>query len=98
MRSLDTLTGYANAGVHVLTVSQNLEDRQKVTDFFREHGYRSLQPYLDSNMALMTAIGASTLPVTILSDASGREVWRKRGIEDWASEEAGTLIREGRRD
>ncbi len=97
MPSLDRLAQRDGSRLTVLTLSQDLEGRQKVTDFFREHRYKAIQPYLDQNMAFMTALGIGTLPTTILYDAEGREVWRKAGIEDWTGEKAAGLIAEASR-
>jgi len=82
MPSLDRLAA-RGGNLQVLALSQDLEGRAKVDAFFQEQGYRTLRPYLDQDMAFMTAIGAGTLPVTILYDAQGREVWRKIGIAEW---------------
>lgn len=95
MPSLDRLAA-RGGDLQVLALSQDLEGRDKVDRFFREQGYGTLQPFLDQDMAFMTAIGAGTLPVTILYDAQGREVWRKTGIAEWDGAEAAGWLREAR--
>ena len=39
--------------------------------------------------------GGAVLPLTVLYDAQGQEVWRVIGAYDWASEEAVAQVREG---
>ena len=94
MPTLDALAGREGDRLAVLTVSQDLEGRDKVEAFFKARGYRHLETWLDPRMELMTALKVSTLPTTILYDAEGREVWRMAGIEDWAGPEAARLIAE----
>jgi hypothetical protein len=66
-----------------------------VTAFFADHPFERLEPYLDPKLAIMTELGVTTLPTTILYDAEGREVWRMTGMEDWQSGRAAALIQEG---
>lgn len=94
MPSLDALAQREGDALQVLALSQDMDGRDKVTEFFRERGFQALEPYLDPDLELMTELGISTLPTTILYDAQGREVWRKAGIEDWQSEDAARLIAE----
>ena len=68
-----------------MTISQDLDGRDKVEAFFAKQGYRHLETWLDPQMALMIALKADTLPTTILYDAQGREVWRVIGMEEWES-------------
>ncbi|HEY0131674.1 MAG TPA: TlpA disulfide reductase family protein [Allosphingosinicella sp.] len=94
MPTLDRLAAREADRLHVLTVSQDLDGREKVEAFFARQGYRNLDTWLDPQMALMTGLGADTLPTTILYDARGREVWRVVGMEDWESGRAALLLRE----
>ena len=48
-----------------------------MTDFFAAHRFARLEPYLDAEMRLMTALGLDTLPTTILYDSEGA-----RGLAD----------------
>lgn len=95
MPTLDRLAAREADRLHVLTVSQDLDGRDKVEAFFAKQGYRKLETWLDPQMALMTGLKADTLPTTILYDAQGREVWRVVGMEDWESGRAALLIAEG---
>ncbi|HKR25382.1 MAG TPA: TlpA disulfide reductase family protein, partial [Allosphingosinicella sp.] len=94
MPSLDALAAREGAAMEIIAVSQDLNGRQKVTDFFAARNFSRLEPYLDPQMALMTALGLDTLPTTILYDAEGREVWRMIGMVDWRGERAARLLRE----
>jgi thiol-disulfide isomerase/thioredoxin len=97
MPSLDALAGRQSAerGLRVVGISQDSTDgRQKVTDFFAAHHFQHLQPYLDSEMGLMMALGLDTLPTTILYDSQGREVWRMVGMADWQSDRVARLLLE----
>ena len=69
-----------------------MEGREKVEAFLEKAKYRTLEAWLDPEMALMAQLGISTLPTTILYDANGREVWRVAGDKDWAGAEAATLL------
>jgi thiol-disulfide isomerase/thioredoxin len=94
MPALDALAAREGPELEVLTVSQDSDGRQKVTDFFAAHHFQRLEPYLDSQMGLMRALGLDTLPTTILYDGEGREVWRMTGMADWRGERAARLIAE----
>ena len=95
MPTLDALAAREDK-LQVLVVSQDLDGQDKVDAFFAERNFSTLQPYIDPQMGLMTALGVDTLPTTILYDAEGREVWRMTGIEDWQGARAAELIAEAR--
>jgi len=94
MPTLDALAAREGDRLQVLALSQDLEGRAKVDQFFEARGLRHLDPFLDSEMAMMTALRAQALPVTILYDAEGKEVWRMNGPFEWNGEEARRLIGE----
>ena len=97
MPSLDRLAGARpdGGGLQVLAISQDSTDgRRKVTEFFAARSLPNLQPYLDTEMNLMMALGADTLPTTILYDSRGREVWRMVGMAEWQSERIARLLQE----
>ncbi|MGZ8285022.1 MAG: TlpA family protein disulfide reductase [Allosphingosinicella sp.] len=94
MPTLDRLAAREADRLHVLTISQDLDGREKVEAFFAKQGYRNLETWLDPQMALMTELKADTLPTTILYDARGRELWRVVGMEDWESGRAALLLKE----
>ncbi len=94
MPSLDALAIREGEALQVLALSQDVDGRAKVTDFFAGRGFRRLEPYLDSGLGVMTALGVDTLPTTILYDSDGVEVWRMTGMADWESERAARLLSE----
>jgi thiol-disulfide isomerase/thioredoxin len=94
MPSLDALAARVGDDVRVLALSQDLDGRQKVTDFFAQRNFARLEPYLDPNLEFMTSLGIDTLPTTILYDANGVEVWRMTGMADWESARAARLLTE----
>ena len=96
MPTLDALAA-RDADLQVLALSQDLEGRKKVDAFFDQRKFSKLEPYLDSELSMMSALKVQTLPTTILYDAQGREVWRMTGVEDWTGPRAKALIDEARR-
>ena len=95
MPQLDALAAELDGEVRVITVSQDLRGAEVVTPFFARAGLKQLEPWLDPETALsaqFTPEGA--LPLTILFDASGKEVLRVAGGYEWDSPEAAALIRE----
>ncbi len=94
MPSLDALARREGQDLQVLALSQDLEGRQKVTDFFAARRFARLEPYLDPDLRFMSELGVDTLPTTILYDAEGVEVWRMTGMADWDSERAALLLTE----
>jgi thiol-disulfide isomerase/thioredoxin len=98
MPSLDRLAAREGERLQVLALSQDLEGRAKVAEFFAARNLRRLEPYLDPDMTFMTQLRVSTLPTTILYDSQGREVWRITGMAEWESERIGRLLREAERN
>ena len=94
MPSLDALATREGESLTVLALSQDMEGRAKVTDFFAQRDFARLEPYLDPELRVMTALGIDTLPTTILYDAEGVEVWRMTGMADWEGARAARLLTE----
>jgi thiol-disulfide isomerase/thioredoxin len=94
MPTLDSLAAREKDRLRVLTVSQDLNGRDKVEAFFAKQGYRNLDTWLDPQMSLMMELKVDTLPTTILYDSSGREVWRMVGMEDWDDGRTALLLKE----
>jgi hypothetical protein len=89
------LAGEMGDSVQVLTVSEDLEGATMVPPFFAEKGLENLPQWLDQNNDLAIAFGGGgSLPLTVLYDAQGKEVWRVIGAYDWSSEEARALLDE----
>ena len=94
MPSLDALAAREGAGLKIVTISNDTDGRQKVTDFFSQHHFARLEPFLDSRMQVMTALRVDTLPTTILYNSDGREVWRMTGMSDWQDQRTARLLME----
>jgi thiol-disulfide isomerase/thioredoxin len=94
MPTLDALAERERDRLQLLTISEDLNGRDKIEAFLGERRFRHLEAWLDPQMELMAAMGVTTLPTTILYDAQGREVWRVTGAEDWTGEEAAALLSE----
>jgi hypothetical protein len=94
MPTLDALAA-REPGLKVLTLSQDLDGRDKVDGFFAQRRFTQIEPYLDPEIKFMTELGITTLPTTILYDAQGREVWRMSAMENWTGRRAAGLLKEG---
>ena len=89
MPALDRLAARAKGKLRVLVVNQD-SARQAVDPvpaWWSEHKLTSLELYRDPKNDLGFAFGGG-LPVTVLYDAAGREVWRVNGGLDWDGAEA----------
>ena len=93
MPLLDTLAGQLGDEVRVITVSQDMNGAAAVTPFFAQRKFANLPQWMDPESDLAIGYGAS-LPLTVLYDAEGKEVWRVLGGFDWDSAEARQLIGE----
>jgi thiol-disulfide isomerase/thioredoxin len=95
MPTLDALAALEEGRISVIAVSQDLEGRKPVAEFFKSTGVKNLEPYTDADNALLAAFGnAVALPTTILYDSDGREIWRVAGGVEWDDEEMAKLLRE----
>ncbi|MBU7580360.1 MAG: TlpA family protein disulfide reductase [Porphyrobacter sp.] len=95
MPALDRLAAALDGEVKVITVSQDLRGAEVVEPFFAKGGYTRLEPWLDPETQLSAQFTPEgVLPLTILFDATGKEVLRVSGGYAWDSPEAITLIRE----
>ena len=57
--------------------------------------FTRLQPYLDKELGFSLAYNAS-LPMSILFDSTGKEVWRSTGGMDWTSAVAKAALAEAK--
>jgi thiol-disulfide isomerase/thioredoxin len=92
--ALDKLAATLNGKVRVLAVNQDSGEPQKAGAFLKQRGVARLEPWLDPKNDLAFHFGAETLPVTVLYDAAGREVWRVAGPREWGDAETLKLISE----
>ena len=92
MPTLDALAAREAGTLRIMTISEDLQGAEVVAPFFAENDFAELEQWLDPDNAMMAALALDTLPVTILYDAEGRELFRVIGGMDWAGERAETLI------
>ena len=93
MPTLDALAVRERGKLQVVTLSEDA-GRGEVEAWLAGRDFKALGAWHDPGMEMMSALGVSTLPTTILFDAEGREVWRLPGAEDWAGMRAASLIAE----
>jgi len=96
MPMLDALAGEMGDRLNVVTVSEDMKGAEVVVPFFEQKGFPNLPRWMDTEMDLAFGFGGgASLPLTVLYDAEGKEVWRMIGGFDWSSDEARALIEEG---
>jgi len=83
MPQLDQLAGARRGKMIVLPVSQDMEGWLVVNKFFAEGRFNTLQPYVDQPGSYAESIKAKGLPVSILYDEKGIEIWRVAGTPNW---------------
>jgi uncharacterized membrane protein/thiol-disulfide isomerase/thioredoxin len=83
MPALDRLAGSREGTLQVVAVSQDLEGWKAVTPFLDKAKLQNITVLLDQKNALSTALKAAGLPMSVLYDAEGREVWRVNGPREW---------------
>ena len=95
MPLLDDLAATLGDDVQVITVSEDMQGAEKVVPFFEENDLTNLPQWMDPTNELAFHFGGgAVLPLTVLYDAEGREVWRVIGAYDWGSEDAVAQVRE----
>ena len=96
MPMLDAIAGEMGDRLRVVTVSEDMKGEEVVAPFFEQKGFANLPHWMDPEMDLAFGFGGgASLPLTVLYDAEGKEVWRMIGGFDWSSDEARALIEEG---
>ncbi len=85
MPALDQLAGVKKATLTVLPISQDMEGWKAVNRFFAKGKFQTLVPYLDQQGVLAEKIAAQGLPMSVLYDEQGRELWRVAGTLKWDS-------------
>ncbi len=95
MPLLDTLAAEFGDQIQVVTVSVDMNGAAAVVPFFEENDLPHLPRWMDPENNLAFAYGGgAVLPLTILYDREGREVWRVIGAYDWASDVARERVSE----
>ncbi len=87
MPELDRMAQAKGAALTVLPVSQDMEGWRAVDKFVAKAKFTTLVARVDQPGDFADAIKARGLPVSILYDAQGKEVWRVAGTLKWTSAE-----------
>jgi thiol-disulfide isomerase/thioredoxin len=94
--ALDKLAETLDGKVKVLTINQDSGQPEKAGQFLKERGVSRLEPWLDPNGDLAFHYEAPSLPMTVLYDSQGREVWRIAAPREWGDAETLKLIEEAK--
>lgn len=95
MPMLDELAAELGRSVRVVTVSEDMTGAEAVEPFFAARKLANLPKWMDPKNDLAVAYGGGAgLPLTVLYDAAGKEVWRISGGYDWSTAEARELVAE----
>ena len=90
--SLDRLQqAMKSEGLSVVAINMD-QDKDDALYFLAKNHVTHLPLYFDSNLLMSIALHEESIPVSVLYDASGREVGRYVGSTDWDSEAARKLI------
>jgi thiol-disulfide isomerase/thioredoxin len=93
MPELDRLAADEAGALLVVPVSQDMEGWQAVETFFAPGKFKTLAPVLDQPGSLGERLKVKGLPVSVLYDAQGREIWRVAGVPDWNSADVRAAIK-----
>lgn len=94
MPTLDALALREKDRLVVLTVSQDMQNLDKIKPFFDQKGFKTIQPFVDPENNLGFSYMTGVMPTTVLYDADGKEVWRMIGGMDWNGSRAAALMQE----
>ena len=95
MPMLDELAAQKEGELRVVTVSQDMRGAEAVEPFFADRDFAHLEQWLDPANDLGVSFGGSgAMPLTVLYDAGGAELFRVAGGYHWDSEEAIAAIEE----
>ena len=76
----------------VITIATGRNETADIDSFFTNQNISHLTRYRDPNLRLALALGAGSLPTTVLMDRDGFIIARLQGEADWDSEAALGLI------
>lgn len=93
IKEMPTLDAAA-ADITVVPISQD-KDRPTIAAYFAKQKFARLQSYLDKELGFSIGYNAS-LPMSILFDSSGKEVWRSTGGMDWTGAVAKAALAEAK--
>ena len=76
----------------IITIATGRNASADIESFFTNQNITHLTRYRDPNLRLALALGAGSLPTTVLMDRDGFIIARLQGEADWDSEAATRLI------
>ncbi len=83
MPRLDQLAASRRGKTVVLPISQDMEGWLAVNKFFTEGKFNAIEPFVDQPGSFAETLKAKGLPMSILYDEQGKEIWRVAGTPDW---------------
>lgn len=84
MPALDRLqASLGGPGFEVVALSIDRGGVHFVKRFYEELGLHALGIYIDENAEALSKLGAVGIPLTLLVDRDGRELWRVLGPREW---------------
>jgi thiol-disulfide isomerase/thioredoxin len=84
MPALDRLQSMLGGpGFEVVALSIDRDGLPKVRRFYDELGLKALRIYVASDSDVTAKLGAVGIPLTLLVDRDGNELWRKLGPAEW---------------
>jgi len=84
MPALDRLQATLGApGFEVVALSIDREGVPKVKGFYEQLGLKALRIYVDAGSDVMAKLGVVGIPLTVLVDRQGKELWRVIGPAEW---------------
>ena len=93
MPSLNRLQiALGGADFQIITIATGRNETADIESFFTNQNISHLTRYRDPNLRLALALGAGSLPTTVLMDRDGFIIARLQGEADWDSEAAVLLI------
>ncbi|MBV7255535.1 TlpA family protein disulfide reductase [Pacificimonas sp. WHA3] len=81
--ALNRLAAQKGYALNVVAVSQDIGGWEKISGFVARTEMDRLTVLTDEDAALSRAYGAVGLPLTIMYDEGGRELWRVSGPREW---------------
>lgn len=74
---------YEGKGIKVITLSDDFNNQQAVTAYYKQHQLNYLKPSTDPDNAAFASLELRGIPSTIVVDTHGKEAARSTGFVDW---------------
>ena len=94
MPSLDRLQEMLSSQeIKILPLSADTNGRIEVERFYRRHNLRNLGIWLDADRDAAVAYEVQSLPTSVLTDGTGREIARVEGAAQWDAPQLVAMVR-----